>query len=40
MDKARKFGWHGYVDSLDSIHQVMEALVAEHVVPSMELKKT
>ncbi|KAK5165801.1 uncharacterized protein LTR77_008724 [Saxophila tyrrhenica] len=36
MDKARKFGWHGHVDSLESIHQVMNSLARRKMIPPLE----
>jgi hypothetical protein len=36
MDKARKFGWHGHVDSLRAIHQVMSTLAERNMIPPLQ----
>lgn len=38
MDKARKFGWHGHVNTLDSMHAVFEKFVEYKMIPPMTLR--
>ncbi|KAK3673526.1 hypothetical protein LTR78_006430 [Recurvomyces mirabilis] len=33
MDKARKYGWHGFVDSAESLHGVMVELAKQRMLP-------
>ncbi|RVX70234.1 hypothetical protein B0A52_05567 [Exophiala mesophila] len=33
MNKARKFGWHGYVDSIESIHSVFQKFTVMKMIP-------
>ncbi|OCT50045.1 NAD dependent epimerase/dehydratase family protein [Cladophialophora carrionii] len=33
MSKARKFGWHGYVDSIESIHSVFQKFTDMKMIP-------
>jgi len=33
MDKARKHGWHGFVDSVESLHGVMVELAEQGMLP-------
>ena len=35
MDKARKFGWHSHVDTLESMHEVFEKFVEFKMIPPM-----
>lgn len=39
MDKARKFGWHGQVDTLDSMREVFEKFVDFKMMPPMASNK-
>ncbi|KAK4942605.1 hypothetical protein LTR10_017734 [Elasticomyces elasticus] len=36
MDKNRKLGWHGYVDTKDAIKQVIQEMADLHMVPPLE----
>lgn len=33
MNKARKFGWHGYVDSIESLRAVFEKFTEMKMIP-------
>lgn len=33
MNKARKFGWHGYVDSIESMRAVFEKFAEMKMIP-------
>ena len=35
MDKARKFGWHGQVDTIESMEYVFEKYVEYKMIPPM-----
>jgi len=35
MDKARKFGWHGFVDSGESLLEVFEDLAKIKMIPPL-----
>jgi hypothetical protein len=36
MDKARKFGWNGHVESLDAIKEVFDRLVDFKMIPPLD----
>ena len=36
MDKARRFGWHGHVDTMDSMREVFEKFVEFKMIPPMQ----
>jgi len=38
MNKARKFGWHGHVDSVESIQEVMTSLAERRMLPPLKQK--
>lgn len=35
MDKARKYGWHGHVDSIESMKEVFERFVETKMIPPL-----
>lgn len=35
MNKARKFGWNGHVDSIESMHAVFEKFVEMKMIPPL-----
>lgn len=35
MDKARRFGWHGHVDTMESMRDVFERFVEFKMIPPM-----
>jgi hypothetical protein len=35
MDKARKLGWHGYVDTHESIRQIFEQMIELKITPAL-----
>ena len=36
MDKARRFGWHGHVDSLEAMRRVLDDFVEFKMIPPLE----
>lgn len=36
MDKARRYGWHGHVDTMESMRGVFERFVGEGMIPPMQ----
>lgn len=36
MDKARRFGWHGHVDSIEAMRKVFEKFAEYKMIPPLD----